>query len=268
MPNKIAIIGFGPTAVFAAKAAYDMGYQVEIYTDQQKPMPPGATWLHWLPEDVSHQFKPVQIYVVGQGTSEQYTKRQWGQVHPSSFPLKPVWEVGYNPTQVLDKLLPTECNVNLVPYRMSDADVRDLSVSFDLVFQTFPTREHRESQPQLLPFVAAARLGTEDPTKNYVVYNGTKKGIVVREASLFGNHFVEFPKGMTEDEVNESHTWNTGYKVAELKDLDPRTQPVQQPVGKIKLLGRWAQWDRRVLSHDAYNLAVKFIEEMQNVPVT
>jgi hypothetical protein len=264
MPSKIAIVGFGPTAVFAAKAAWDMGCQVEIYTDQQKPMPPGATWLHWLPEDVSGQFRPVQIYVVGQGTSDQYTKRQWGQVYPSSFPTKPVWEIGYDPTQLLDKLLPTECNVNLTPYRMSDADVKDLAVGFDLVFQTFPTREHRENQPQLLPFVAAARLGTEDPAKNYVVYNGAKEGIVVREASLFGNHYVEFPKGMTEEEV-KGHNTLSGYKVVTLKDLDPRTKPVQLHTGKVRLLGRWAQWDRKVLSHDAYNLAVKFIEEMQNV---
>lgn len=263
MPNKIAIIGFGPTAVFAAKAAHDMGCQVEIFTDHQNPMPPGATWLHWLPEDVSGMFSPTQIYVIGKGTSEQYTKRQWGQVYPSSFPAKPVWEVGYDPVVVLDKLLPTVCNVNLIPFRMSDTDVKDLSVGFDLVLQTFPTREDKMNQPQLLPFVAAARMGSEDPTKNYVVYNGTKDGIVVREASLFGNHFLEFPKGMDEQEVyGETHL--VGYKVVTLKDLDPRTKPVQQPEGKIKLIGRWAQWDRKILSHDAYGLAVKFIEEMRH----
>lgn len=265
MPSKIAIVGFGPTAVFAAKAAYDMGCQVEIYTDQQKPMPPGATWLHWLPEDVSGMFTPTQIYVIGKGTSEQYTQRQWGKVYPSSFPAKPVWEVGYDPMVVLDKLLPTVCNVNITPYRMSDADVKDLSVGFDLVFQTFPTRESKEQQPSLLPFVAAAKLGTEDPKKNYVVYNGTKDGIVVREACLFGNHFLEFPKGVEEEEVRATHTSPlTGYKLVTLKDLDPRTKPWMGHDKKIKLLGRWAQWDRKVLSHDAYEIATRHIQEMYN----
>lgn len=261
--HKIAVLGFGPTAVFVAKAAWDMGCKVEIYTDQQKPMPPGSTWLHWLPEDVSHQFTPIQIYVVGKGTSEQYTKRQWGQVCPSSFPTKPAWEVGYDPTKVLDKLLPVECNVNLQPYRMSDADVKDLSMAFDLVFQTFPTRESREQQPQLLSFVAAARFGTEDPTKNYVVYNGTKDGIVVREASLFGHHYMEFPKGMTEAEIKE-YNHLVGYHTVTLRDLDPRTKPWQSNDPKIKLVGRWAMWDRKFLAHDAYNYTVKLIEEMQN----
>ena len=257
---KVAVIGLGASGAFAAKAAYDMKCEVEVYVTQAGKMSPGATWLHWLPEDVTSQFTPTQIYVMGKGTSDQYTKRQWGKVYPSSFPVTPAWEVGYDPTQVLEVLVPAACNINMIPYPLSDADIRDLSVGFDLVFQTFPTRVSKEEQPPLRSFVAAAKLGQSDPEKNFVVYNGTKIGIVVREAQLFGNHFLEFPKDMTAEEVWDQQDLD-GYQVVTLKDLDPSTKPWQTVRSRIKLIGRWAQWDRKILSHDAYAIAQKHVQE-------
>lgn len=267
MPTKIAIVGFGPTAIFAARAAYDLGCKVEIFTDKARPMPPGATWLHWVPEDIAQEFASTPIYVVGKGTSAEYTKRQWGFECPSSFPTKAVWEHGYDPQKVLDSLLPVECNVNLMGYAMSDADVQDLAKSYDLVFQTFPTKESKEQQPALMSFVAAAKLGTDDPSQNWVVYNGTKEGLVVREASIFGNHFLEFPKNISMEEIKKSHPLSSDYKMVELRDLHPHTKPWDFKHPKIKLLGRWAQWDRKVLSHDAYSLCQKFIQELHDEPV-
>lgn len=261
---KVAVIGLGPSAAFAARAAHDMGCEVEIYTTGANKMPPGATWLHWLPEDVTNRFNPVQIYIVGKGTETEYVKRQWGtKGASSSFPKEPVWEAGYNPSEVLDVLVPSQCNVNMIAYPMSDTDVKDLSQNYDLVFQTFASQEAKEFQPLLVPFVAAAKIGTQNPEKNYVVYNGTKEGIVVREAQLFGNLYLEFPKNMSEQEVRELHDV-TGFKLVTLKDLSPLSKPWQTPKdSKVKMIGRWAQWDRKFLSHDAYNLAMKFIEEVK-----
>ena len=268
MPKRIAIVGLGPTGAFAAKAAHDLKCDVEIFITGDLPAttPPGAFWLHWLPQDVSGSAKPVQVYITGEGSSDNYTKRQWGKVYPSSFPTQPVWETAYNPADVLDKLVPSSCNMNFLQYPLSDTDIKDLSVAYDLVFQTFPTRESREYQPVLLPYVAAAKFGQEDPEKNYVFYNGktiATGGPVVREAVLFGNHFLEFPKQWTEEEVRHGFDL-TGYTVKILKDIDPITKPWPQPTSsKIRLLGRWATWDRKVLSHDAYSMAQKFIRELE-----
>ena len=108
----------------------------------------------------------------------------------------------------------------------------------------------------------AARLRESDPSKNFVVYNGTHEGLVVREAQLFGNHFLEFPKGLTQEhDLEEWPIDLKGYKVVMLKDLDPRTKPWHQPKGNIRLIGRWAQWDRKILSHDAYGIVQKMIQE-------
>lgn len=266
MPKlKIAIVGLGAAGAFAARAAYDMGCEVEIFsTTQTLQMSPGATWLHWIPEDVAAKFTPTQIYVVGKGTAEQYSKRQWGKVVPSSFPTEPVWEIGYDPMKVLPDLVPASCNVNMIPYQMSDTDVADMSVAFDMVFQTFPTKDSKEFQPPLIPFVAAAKIGTEPLDKNYAVYNGTKDGFVVREAVLFGSKFLEFPKNMLLRELEEVVDL-TEYKTVTLKDLDPATKPWQHSHPKIHLLGRMAMWDRKFLSHDAYAFAQKKIQEAQDV---
>ena len=260
---KIAIIGLGASGAFAARAAYDMGNDVEIYATQNGKMSPGATWLHWLPEDMSQQVAPANIYVIGKGTGSSYSRLQWGQVFPSSFPKEPVWEKGYDPEVVLAKLVPSSCNVNFVPFPLSDADIRDLSTGFDLVFQTFPTRESKEQQPALVPFVAAAQFGNANPDVNYVVYNGTGKGIVVREAQLFGNKFLEFPKNMTLEEVYGLHPVETGWQYTVLKDIHPNTKPWSHSDPKIKLVGRFAEWDRRVLSHDAYARVQTIIQEAE-----
>lgn len=265
--RKVAIIGLGPTGAFAARAAYDLNCEVDIYTVESKfTTPPGAFWLHWVPEDVTHQVSATQIYIQGKGTAKQYIKRQWGDLAPgvtSSFPEKPVWETGYNPELVLKHLVPAQCEEIRLPYALSDADIHDLSIKYDFVFQTFPTRESKQEQPALLPFVAAARFNAEDLNLSWVVYNGSNTGVVVREAVLFGHHFLEFPKNMTELEVRGAVDL-AGWQVVTLKDLHPHTKPwSQDPKSKIKLVGRLAMWDRKFLSHDAYAYVQKVLRSSQ-----
>jgi hypothetical protein len=208
----------------------------------------------------------TQIYIQGQGTARQYIKRQWGALSDnvtSSFPEQPVWELGYDPTLVLKYLVPPACEEIRLPYALSDADIADLSGKYDLVFQTFPTRESKTQQPPLLSFVAAARFGDEEPDKNWVVYNGTNKSLIVREAVLFGNHFIEYPKNVSVTEVKESSDLS-GWQTVVLQDLDPRCKSwVQDRKSKIRLVGRLAMWDRTFLSHDAYAYVQKCIKELR-----
>lgn len=262
--RKVAIVGLGPTGSFAARAAYDMGCEVDIYVVGQGTTPPGAFWLHWIPDTLPNETSPTQIYVEGKGNAKAYVKRQWGELAPgvtSSFPDKPVWEQGYDPQVYLKQLVPAACEEIHLPYQLSDGDVKDLSVKYDHVFQTFPTKESKMEQPGLLPFVAAARIGEADNTPNWVLYNGTNTGIVVREAVLFGSHFLEFPKNMSLDEVAGQYDLD-GWQTVVLKDLQPTTKPwAQDPKSKVHLVGRMAMWDRKFLSHDAYAYVQKILKE-------
>lgn len=263
--GEVAVVGLGATGSFVARAAYDCGYKVTVYVHgNPNATPPGAFWLHWIPDDVSGVFSSKPIRIIGKGWEEVYTRRQWGKSWykglTSSFPREPVIEEGYNPAEVLPELVPDEVKIEIVPYPFSDRDVEDLARGFDFVFQTFPRKVDIEAQPERIPFVAAAKFATSDPDRNVVVYNGLDddRNIVVREAMLFGNHFLEFPKHMLLPEVKKLYPLD-GWHTVVLKDLAPNTLPVEQPGNKLFLMGRYAHWDRRCLSHDCYGRTVAIL---------
>jgi hypothetical protein len=266
MRRKVAVVGLGPTGAFTARAAYDLGCDVHVFVyGTPNSTPPGAFWLHWIPDDVVGDFSSKPIYIVGKGKPEAYTKLQWA-THwhkglTSSFPKEPVTEYGYNPSEVLPALVPPEVETHMLTYPFSDADVKDLTYAFDYVFQTFPRKVDTESQSEKLPFVAAAKFNSHDPEKNIVVYNGTGDGLIVREASLFGHHFLEFPKGCSLEYIQDHHDL-TGYKTITLKDLAPDTQPVpESPAPRLFLIGRFARWSRTTLSHQCYHDAYRIITQ-------
>jgi hypothetical protein len=258
MNKNVAILGLGPTGAFAAKAAIDAGYQVTIYTigDYHKFVP-GPFWFHWIPEDLQQKFVPDQIYQLGKGTKSQYNSLQWGNlvthVQQSSFPANG-FVVGYNAQKVIEDLIPMTAEVVMSAGAISDVDASDIAKSYDVVFQTFPTKLSKEQQPPLVPYCMASKLSTEK--RNYVVYNGTGEGVVVRECNLFGRHYLEFPKNVTRSAILHAMDM-TGMDLVELKDLHPKTKPWRQPAStdpKIHLIGRWAEWQTHRLSHEIYSI--------------
>jgi len=271
--RKVAILGFGPTAVFVARAAFDAGCEVTIFgKDDKMGTPPGAFWLHWVPDTIQAPLEPEKIIIHSSGKEEWYTQRQWMHAAPkfvwgelsSSFPEAPVAEFGYSPAATLSTILP--------PYKMQyttsmlDREaIQQIAPQFDATFQTFPEKAHFEYQPQLLPFVAAAApvsmLGpvyNEDNMGNRVYYNGTPQmeDVLVREAILFGMHYLEFGKGCSIDYVHQPLRAEridiSKYQWVTLKDLHPHSIPMEHDMKTVHLVGRMAMWDRKFLSHDAY----------------
>lgn len=263
MSKKIAIIGMGAAAIYAAKAARDSGVQVEIFSyGGSFRTPVGAFWLHDIPESLKDKFAPVNIWQTGKGTAEAYIKLQWGDrargVKESSFPRKGAFTLGYNPDDVLPVLLPMDAEVQLLAGPLSDTDIADLAKlrEYDLILQTFPTKESKQEQPRLIPFVTAGMHDPEDGRKNFLLYNGTGEGIVVREAHLFGNHYLEFPKFVTRAEIQRTcGDTLAGYILSDNLDMDPATKPWSKTShSKIKLIGRWAEWNQKRLTHEIYSI--------------
>jgi hypothetical protein len=253
--RSVGIIGMGPAAAFAYRAAVDAGFAVTIYQyGEPHKTPPGAFWLHWLPEDITKMFSPQPILIHGFGSEQEYLKLQWGDLAKgitSSFPNKVVTEMGYDPAVVLPNLIPARANIMLLSKPLNDVDVLMLSRLHEFIFQSFPSEASKNVQPALLSFVAAATFGTERDG-NWVMYNGTGSGIEVREAVLFGNHYWEFPKGMSEALVR-SQIEIPGAHWVTLKDLHPRTEP-WMGTGNIHYIGRMAEWNRKRLSHEVYSI--------------
>jgi hypothetical protein len=262
MNHEVAVVGLGASGAFVARAAYDAGYKVTVYVYGSTTTPPGAFWLHWIPEEYDGQFQSKAIQIAGLGTAEQYTKLQWGELWykglTSSFPKEHMVEWGYNPQEVIPQLVPSSVKIEMISYPFSDTDVADLLRAYQFVFQTFPRQADIATQPSRVSFLAAAQLGVADPTQNLVVYNGKGQGIVVREAQLFGNRFLEFPKNVPLETVKKSYDL-TGWQTVSLKDLAPNTHPISQPGKGLYLMGRYAQWDRNCLSHDCYSRTISIV---------
>ena len=265
MSKKVAVLGLGASGLFAAKAAKDCGCEVTAYTlSKEITFPPGPFWLHWIPENVQDKFELTPIFHIGKGTASNYQALQWGRLpkrkFSNSFPAKNKHHYGYNPTEVLPTFVPED--IKVLSKLLTDADIGELAEEYDVVFQTFATDLSKQQQLAFLPYTMASQFDLEDAKTNYVIYNGTKKGIIVREIQLWHNKFLEFPKYLPIKEIRKG-TPLSNFQVQTLWDLDPFAKLWRQPSDankKICLVGRWAEWNKDRLSHDAYAIAQRRIQ--------
>lgn len=258
---KILILGSGASALFAAKAVQDFGALSLCASITPFSVPPGAFWFHWVPGDVAEKIKPTDITVHAEGDSRKYMNLQWS-INPwgltSSFPTAAKQVVqGYKPSDVYAVMKPTFF-VQL-ENMLSDREITELCSSYDFVFQTFATEMSKQFQPYKPFFYMGIAEGAEDPTNNYVIYNGLDdRRIWCRKAALWGDVYYEFPKEIELEsiqEVMDRREETKNLKYVKLIDLDPFTDPWTLPSSSPKnlhLIGRWAEWNTKRLSHEAY----------------
>ena len=262
MSKKIAILGMGVTGIYAAFAAEEAGHNVTVFTKNKNILfPPGPFWLHWLPDSLTDKFEPTPIYHIGRGSERKYQSLQWGRIpktHPkSSFPEKDEFKYGYNPKDVLPAMAPT--NIKIIKKFLTDEDVDIMAENYDEIFQTFPSELSKIYQPPLLEYymgIDIFEFRKNTSKDNYVIYNGTGEGIVVREINLWMKKFLEFPKYVALKEIKKVYS-DQRYKFIKLFDLDPFSKIWTQPFQidpKIHLVGRWAEWNNKRLSHEAYKI--------------
>lgn len=262
MVRKVAILGAGASGAFAAKACTDAGVETHMYYCDTGKVSPGAFWLHWVPIDIVPQVPAYPIYIRCWGDEEEYRRRQWGglaHLTNSSFVSGITVEEGRDPSDVFPYLITSEVQRHITPKFLTEEEIKFMAKGFDLVLQTFPTKESLREQPALIPYIIiASDNAIHDP--NVVTYNGSGIGLWVRDAVLFGNHFVEYPKYVTRDEI-EDHRDLTGYKVITLRDIHPSTKPWQKEKDNIHLIGRFAEWNRKRLSHEVYGLVKDLLND-------
>lgn len=263
MPKDVAILGLGPTGVFAARAARDAGARVTIYALPSAFVhtPPGSFWLHWLPDELAQRYPKSPILISSIGTEDVYFAKQWGvpltKGRSSSFPvLGDEMTGGYDPKVFLPMLLPDDCDKIPLLKPLDTPSITSISQEHDLVFCTFALQEHLAIQPPLRAYAALVIGNTMSPGRNVVVYDGNPLSMVVRTAVLFGYYYIEFPKTKTQVELDALEVMKDlkpTARMAVLRDLDLDTKPIEQdPRAKLQLIGRFAEWNRKRLSHETY----------------
>ena len=67
---KIAIVGGGPSAIFAILACEKSGIVPDLYIREMR-IQPGAFWFHWIPDILIPLVKPSRIYISSLGSKEE-----------------------------------------------------------------------------------------------------------------------------------------------------------------------------------------------------
>lgn len=270
-PKKVLILGGGPGALFAFHGAMAAGYRwedVQIWA-KELTYPRGAFWLHEVPEALKGEFQPEPMGTYLIGTAEGYSRKQWGEVFPTSVEeyADKVFQV-YNPAKVLPRMWEL-ANKQLVDIKWTMERVVLLARSCENVIVTFP----------IVPEAVAAMTGAGSripvysaPTLdengiNSCTYVGSPTIAAVRITRAFGYLSIEYPLGYAGDAEALCKTENSTYglqgQVGFVPELHPMTRSIFQrvwgPKGNILITGRWATLDRKALSHQSYHDTYSFL---------
>ena len=263
MKPSIAIIGSGAAAAFAHRACKDYGCtKVDVYTDRMGKPSPGAFFFHWLPNDLRLKFEPENVHYMGMGTAERYWLNQWPDIAyeamgPTSFPVKTYAQSGWDGHTVWDALW-DNAKITIMAERFSDSDLREMAKFHDIVLLTFPTQESLKEQGWCqvqIPIESVQTVTMQIPPSsmltltqqydNFILYNGGEMFQWVRMSRLWGRTSFEYAHNSTYGQGDVSMTHHP--------DLLPST-PVwsKVPAKNFMLVGRFARWDRKYLSHQSY----------------
>ena len=261
----VLILGSGPSAAYAVLACEDAGMSCEVMSNRGPNVSQvGAFFLHWVPDRL--EAKPTKVQVWGVGTREGYLTKQWGPEFrgiPTSFPSEERMEKWY-PSSALSRVW------EQVSYHRGavagDADLAKLGGQYGRVFHTFSSQRSGTSRRlQMFPTLSRQQREERDYGSNLVIYNGDPAEAHIRVTVAWGRLSVEFPRGTPQGEVRGYRRQFRGEPdTVMLRDILPTTAPVsreERVADNVIPLGRFATWDRRALSHHAYQGVLDALKE-------
>jgi hypothetical protein len=278
--SKLLIIGSGLSAAYARQAALDIGLPEEAITIMSLTLPEfkpnGAQFLHWIPESVNALgYRPISILSIGLGSEEEYLRKQWGRSDASSsFPKVPRIEYGWS-VSLANYMIgrPENVLINTVP--IDDEWMREHSKEYNLILHTFPTQISKRnsygclvripvfSKPLMFTDIWKETIGQaafdagyagyiEHSFDGLITYDGTPTSKVIRRSLLDGHVCHEY------DQSKSVHMASSSYM-----DLSPFVKPPKNPqlADNVYPIGRYAEWDRNLLSHHTYFRTCSLIRE-------
>lgn len=241
MRKGIAILGSGPSSMFITMACNEHGFVPAIFGKRSVHAPAGAFYYHWLPEMYCNDVPLEDIEYFYLGNSRTYSEKQWdGRIYPSSFGSYHD-ELGYDPAKTHAEFLRKSEAVYIDAGILGDLDIYRICEMYCVVFCTFPNKQAYEMVRKVKRPVTVEDC---DANKNRIIYNGLADVAWVRISELFGKRYTEYCKM---EDVPE----NT--KFVTIDDLHPDTEipKIDKPFN-LHYVGRYAEMNRRLLSHSAY----------------
>lgn len=264
---RVAILGCGPSGLFAAHAAYGLNCQVDILSKPRKSFMRGAQYLHQPIPGLSRD--PFQIDYRLEGSAEGYRAKVYGEdstvdVSPESLVgTHDAWDIreAYDASWDLYKndITPWNIDHGVLGFPMSD---------YDLVLSTVPAKLlctnqwTHEGNPSRCEFESekiwstnyVKRFGTfaDAATDNVVVCSGEPDDWWYRASRIHGWENTEFPA----DRRPPGDVWEVEKPISTSCYCHPG----------ILRLGRYGQWTKGVLAHDSfYNAEEAILQTLERM---
>ena len=280
MSSKFAILGGGPSAAFAFQALLDAGFYGEDIVVYGRPTlpPPGAFWFHWIPDSIN--VLSEKMLIMGIGKAEIYSKKMWEEIVPTSFPVNSRYEVVFSPEEAMRKMF---IGAEFIDQGiMTDDTIGEIMRhGHREVFCTFPPQVIRNlefykafsrSNPT---WVAKLPLDGEERLP-VCAYDGSTTFPWVRTTVYQGVVSVEFPRLVIEEDLrNLKEIRQVDGAIHNVPDIHPNCPEIAPTMFRriageefgahFHLLGRFSTYERKALSHDAYNYVTQILKENNHV---
>lgn len=251
--KRVLILGSGPSAAYSALACLDSKVHFDVLSNREPHTEQsGAFFLHWLPDTFIRKYKieTIQVKIYGIGSSENYSRMQWGIPYPNSFPLADRLEEWYD-SRTLKKVWKT-IDVHLLDCNLKDQDLLNFGDVYDLVLHSFSSEAAKQTR-SIVPIPCWTK---ETIGNGYeITYNGGTDFSWVRCTHAWKRLSLEFPP-------NYDLPGNPEWWTVRLRDIRPDTKPVSKQeylAPHIIPIGRFATWDRRMLCHQAYQRTLEHL---------
>lgn len=248
--KKAAVLGCGPTGLFAAHALATLGWDFTILSIKRRSEMYGAQYLHEPIPGLAENRTTVLDYRL-RGTIDEYLTKVYGnQPVPFVSPEKllgrhTIWNIrsAYYKAWSLyvDKITPLKIAAN---------EVRSLA-ALDLVVITIPADQvcfnptHKFESQNVWAVGDAPERGIFCPVKvpeDTIICNGLPSDTWYRASNVFGYNTVEWPYHYLAPESEEAYLVNK-----------PISTDCSCFVGAPYLkVGRYGAWSKSTLSHHAY----------------
>lgn len=250
--KPIAILGCGPAGLLAAHAAHLSGKPFVIFSRTQKSNLGGAQFLHQRIPYIADEY-PYLIDIVAEGTRAGYRQKVYG-VTEDKVPFVSFPERAYTTQKAWNLVVAYQrmweiYHPAMVETELSAAWIKDNERKFKHIFSTVPAPAICMTNSGMINQVHmfySQRIGVHpeaiDPSieDGTIRYDGTKDRSWYRQSKLFGVGGTEYPEGVKPP----------------VTPLIVARKPLMTNCNcfpKVIRLGRFGQWKKGVLTHDAFN---------------
>lgn len=267
---RVAIFGAGPAGLLIAHACEQLRVEYTIFSDSDRPSQlHGAQYLH-APIPGIPDIPRVLLTHRITGSIEGYRRKVYGmdwtgEVSPEKYGgTEHAWDIRYTYDWLVERFWPKVQKARINGWRLEGHEagfptMRELNAQYGLIFSTIPRRilcvdpNHEFGYARVYTMGDAPDLGVHVPVQvnpNTLVCSGEREVSWYRACHIFGHVTVEWPT------VGRRKPPISG--VVEVQK-PTRTNCTCWP--EISYQGRYGQWRKGVLVHDAYRGAVLTLRE-------